>query len=369
MKPSNGEETETPEDDTGSFQFNPQLKTSEREGISTSMKDISEIQEKHQKRLLDIVRLEPTSNSDLQDCWNFESGSQVHEYLESELKPYYYRDDDSCICVTQEAKDFIRGNSGPYQNVTEQPDNSESVEENIRNRDLLMDLVAVTQRVGHLPDSEEINRHSEYSPDQFREEFGNLFQACQEAGFIPDSVTQSDYKEAIESRDHEGPEAEGESETEEEPEPSQNSPSQEETEQPPDSPSCEELIEELQWVDETMNRIPYPSDMNDEGAFRSHIYQDKFGSWDEALEAAGIDKEQELLKDIQTVADKTGEDMTQSEMNEHGLYSSTMAARYFGSWSDAKDRFKEWNSDHPEEEESDEEFDKMVDDRLDDLLG
>lgn len=57
------------------------------------------------ERLADIVALQPTKNSELQDRWDMESGSEVHRYLESELKDYYYRDDNSLIRATPEAAD------------------------------------------------------------------------------------------------------------------------------------------------------------------------------------------------------------------------------------------------------------------------
>lgn len=285
--------------------------------------------------------------------WNLASGSDFHQYLESKLKPCYYRDDHSYVRVTEEAKDFVCENSGLNQYVTGQSESTEDISENIRNRDLLMDLVAVAQHFGHLPDEEEIEMHSDYSADRFRQEFGGLFEACQEAGIVPGSVTREDYEAAQEVE-------EKESTSEEESEPESSS----------DAPSDAELIEELHWVDETVDRIPYPSDMNEEGTFTANTYQDRFGSWDDALDAASIDKEQQLLEDMQRVAEKVGEDMTAPEMNEQGLYSSTMAARYFGSWSEAKERFQEWSSEQEEEsEDSSEDFDNMVNDRLDDILG
>jgi hypothetical protein len=62
-----------------------------------------------QERLADIVELEPTKNSELQDRWGLESGSDVHSYLESTLKAYYYRNEDSFICATPEAKAIVAG--------------------------------------------------------------------------------------------------------------------------------------------------------------------------------------------------------------------------------------------------------------------
>lgn len=58
-------------------------------------------------RLADIVTLQPTKNGELQDRWGLESGSEVHSYLESELKEYYYRDEDSLIRATPEAADLV----------------------------------------------------------------------------------------------------------------------------------------------------------------------------------------------------------------------------------------------------------------------
>ena len=59
--------------------------------------------DEEQQRLGDIVELQPTKNSELQERWGLDSGSEVHQYLESHLKEYYYRDDDSLIRTTPEA--------------------------------------------------------------------------------------------------------------------------------------------------------------------------------------------------------------------------------------------------------------------------
>lgn len=59
------------------------------------------------RRLADIVALQPTKNGELQDRWGMESGSEVHQYLESELKEYYYRDENSLVRATAEAADLV----------------------------------------------------------------------------------------------------------------------------------------------------------------------------------------------------------------------------------------------------------------------
>ncbi|QLG62161.1 DUF5797 family protein [Halorarum salinum] len=58
------------------------------------------------ERLADVVRLQPTKNSELGERWGLESGSDVHGYLENHLSDYYYRDDDSLIRATDEAAEL-----------------------------------------------------------------------------------------------------------------------------------------------------------------------------------------------------------------------------------------------------------------------
>ncbi|WP_336327995.1 DUF5797 family protein [Halovenus sp. HT40] len=67
------------------------------------------LSEEAQKRLADVVELQPTKNAELQDQWGMEGGSEVHQYLESELGDYYYRDENSMICATPEAEEIVGG--------------------------------------------------------------------------------------------------------------------------------------------------------------------------------------------------------------------------------------------------------------------
>jgi len=78
------------------------------------------LSEEAQERLADVVALQPTKNAELQDQWGMDSGSDVHQYLESELKDYYYRDEDSMICATPEAASLVgaEGQDGETQTIT-----------------------------------------------------------------------------------------------------------------------------------------------------------------------------------------------------------------------------------------------------------
>jgi hypothetical protein len=83
------------------------------------------LSETARSRLADILEREPTKNGELQAAWDMDSGSEVHQYLESELGPYYYRDDDSLIRVSPEGKAILSGDGsgGPaisFSGVEEQ---------------------------------------------------------------------------------------------------------------------------------------------------------------------------------------------------------------------------------------------------------
>ena len=71
------------------------------------MTDDRALSEEATQRLADVVRLQPTKNKELQNQWGMESGSEVHQYLESDLGEYYYRDDDSLIRATPEAAGLV----------------------------------------------------------------------------------------------------------------------------------------------------------------------------------------------------------------------------------------------------------------------
>ena len=65
------------------------------------------LSEEARARIADLVALQPTKNGELQDRWDMDSGSEVHQYLESELKEYYYRNEDSLICATPAAAEEL----------------------------------------------------------------------------------------------------------------------------------------------------------------------------------------------------------------------------------------------------------------------
>lgn len=103
----------------------------------------------------------------------------------------------------------------------------------------------------------------------------------------------------------------------------------------PDTPSASDLIDELQLLDDDTEGYPLTTYLREEGNYKPHKYYNEFGSWEEALEAADIDKEQRLIEDIQSVAEIVGKPPTTSDMDEHGVHSSGVHSTHFDSWSTA----------------------------------
>lgn len=66
-----------------------------------------ELSATEQRRLQDLIRLEPTSNKELASEWDLGSGKQVYQYLSTTLDEYYYRDDDKRIRATESARELL----------------------------------------------------------------------------------------------------------------------------------------------------------------------------------------------------------------------------------------------------------------------
>ncbi|WP_019991579.1 DUF5797 family protein [Natronorubrum tibetense] len=96
------------------------------------------LSEEATERLADVVELQPTKNSELQERWDMEGGSEVHQYLENELGDYYFRDDNSLIRATAEANDLVDVEPG----IESDPD-AEGVPSKIRVPELQRQIVAV----------------------------------------------------------------------------------------------------------------------------------------------------------------------------------------------------------------------------------
>lgn len=102
------------------------------------------------------------------------------------------------------------------------------------------------------------------------------------------------------------------------------------------SATNEELLEEIRQVGG--DSAPEMSDMESDGQFWPSIYQRRFGSWNTALKAAGYTPndhytEDELLDEMRRLSGN--EPPTMSEMDSNGKFSVGPYKNRFGSWNEA----------------------------------
>jgi hypothetical protein len=111
--------------------------------------------------------------------------------------------------------------------------------------------------------------------------------------------------------------------------------------------SDEELLNRLQRFASELGRPPSQSEMDDSGPHASKTYGNRFGSWNNALEAAGLQTgtndpdgrpltpEEDLLTDLNSVADIVGGTPSEREYGTHGEYSVKTYCKRFGGWNSA----------------------------------
>lgn len=106
--------------------------------------------------------------------------------------------------------------------------------------------------------------------------------------------------------------------------------------------SDEELLSELQRVADNLGRTPKLSDLDEYGKYSRGPYQVRFGSWNEALEAANLDlnrptdiPKSDLIAELTRLADELGRTPTREDMTTSGKYGASTCQRTFGSWTAA----------------------------------
>ncbi|QKG93517.1 DEAD/DEAH box helicase family protein [Halorubrum salinarum] len=101
------------------------------------------------------------------------------------------------------------------------------------------------------------------------------------------------------------------------------------------TPSRGDLLDAIQRVGETIDRPLKAGDVSDTTAYSVNDVTRVFGSWQNALDSAGIDNKARLIDDLHRIAHKLGHRPTTTEMNEHGHVSATTYATYFGTYTAA----------------------------------
>ncbi|MFB6298200.1 MAG: homing endonuclease associated repeat-containing protein [Salinirussus sp.] len=109
--------------------------------------------------------------------------------------------------------------------------------------------------------------------------------------------------------------------------------------------SKDEITEEISRL-ATDGTPPTTDQMDAEGAYSARTCADRFGTWNEAVRAAGYEPlttsdertEKELLEEIERLADEGGGPPTAPttrDMREHGKYTASVYFRRFESWNEA----------------------------------
>jgi 5-methylcytosine-specific restriction endonuclease McrA len=110
----------------------------------------------------------------------------------------------------------------------------------------------------------------------------------------------------------------------------------------PPAISKEALLAELTRLATELGTSPTVSDMDDQGEYSSRTYTDKFGDWNEALEAAGLEinqridiAEENLVAELQRLADELDKTPSKEDMSKYGEYGKSTYMNQFEDWNSA----------------------------------
>lgn len=165
--------------------------------------------------------------------------------------------------------------------------------------ELLDDVTTIAEELSDPPTLAEFRKYSEHSATTYYERFGSWNEALQAAGFEPRDATSKIPQE--------------------------------------------DLLAELEHLAAEFGESPSAQQMNGEGEYWASTYRNRFGSWNAALKAADLEvvspstevSEADLLAELQRLADELGETPTFSLMSEQGEFAPRTYVRHFGSWNAA----------------------------------
>ena len=167
----------------------------------------------------------------------------------------------------------------------------------ISTEDLKEDLQRVSELLDKTPTAEEMREHGEYSVPTYKTRFGSWNGALKAAdiGSVREyNISRSD------------------------------------------------LIESMQELADDLGRTPTENDMDESGDYAATTYRNRFDTWNAALEEAGLSVNKhhgipkaDLLAELQRVADELGETPRRREFVEMGKWGYGAYEDAFGSWNGA----------------------------------
>lgn len=163
--------------------------------------------------------------------------------------------------------------------------------------ELVEELIRLENELGRPPTSTEMNEIGAYSSETYRNRFGSWEEAIEYTGI--------DYKHPL-------------------------------------AVTEEELIDELLETFNELGRVPASSEVDDVLGYTRATYSKRFGSYKNAVEEAGLSypntrkiPEEDLIDELQFIAAILKDRPVKAAMDECGEYSSNTYLRRFGSWDNA----------------------------------
>lgn len=178
--------------------------------------------------------------------------------------------------------------------------------EHLSDRDILAEIERMADVLGRPPTYGEMAELGAHSPSTYRRRFGSWRAAIREAGFADESVSGGE-KRRIPER---------------------------------------ELLAELRRLADEYDRPPTYEEMQGDGRHAGATYLSRFDSWNAALEAAGLEPRRfrgdripsrELIRELRALTGRLGRRPYRKEMDEQGSYSGMTYYDRFGGWQDALD--------------------------------
>lgn len=105
----------------------------------------------------------------------------------------------------------------------------------------------------------------------------------------------------------------------------------------------EKVIADIERVADELGKVPSRNEYAEHGEYSGYTAENKFGTWTDAKRAAGLEgghtpnnvPKDEIVAEIERVAEKIGESPSQAQFNEHAKYTHQLAYDRFGSWNAA----------------------------------
>lgn len=234
----------------------------------------------------------------------------------------------------------------------------------ITDQELIEAISRVAVQVGETPTLDQVESNTEYSHNSFTSHFGSYSNALEEAGFDPADNRHPpvDNDELLDELQRLAEELERTPTKEDMDEYGKYTvgsyvynfeswvDAQEEAGLEPNRKGAnldrETLVEELDRLSDEIGTVPRVRDMREYGKFSVSPYLREFDSWKSALETAGLDAnhiktkipDDEILGDIERVAEKIGAEPSTVDMREHGRFSVSSYCKRFDSWKNALER-------------------------------